>query len=189
MNPITTVLIALGLASDAFAVSLSSGSAIRNLKINKALKIALFFGGFQAIMPLIGWFIGLSLSDWVSSVDHLIAFGLLSCIGAKMIHESTQEEAEEKKFNPLDIYTLVFLSVATSIDALAVGVGFAVLKTSIMATATAIGFITFFLSLLGVFVGHKFGTLFQSKVGIMGGLILIAIGSRILVEHLTAVPF
>jgi putative Mn2+ efflux pump MntP len=188
MAPVTNVMLALGLAADAFAVSLSSGLAIRNLKINKALKIALFFGGFQALMPLIGWVAGLSLSDFISPIDHWVAFGLLSFIGARMIYESTQDEISEKKINPLDTYTLLTLSIATSMDALAVGIGFAFLKTSIFAPITAIGFITFFLSFIGVFLGHKFGNLFQNKIEIIGGLILILIGSKILIEHLTAAP-
>jgi putative Mn2+ efflux pump MntP len=187
MVSITNILIALGLAADAFAVSLSSGIQIKNIKINKALKIALSFGLFQALMPLIGWWLGLSLRDLISSVDHWVAFGLLSFIGSRMIYESTQE-VNNRKFNPLDIYTLLILSIATSLDALAVGVGFAVLKTSILAAISVIGFITFFLCFIGVFVGHKFGNLFQNKIEILGGLILICIGSRILFEHLTIVP-
>ena len=187
MVSITNILIALGLAADAFAVSLSSGIQIKNIKINKALKIALSFGIFQALMPLIGWWIGLSLRDLISSVDHWVVFGLLSFIGSRMIYESTQE-VNNRKFNPLDIYTLLILSIATSLDALAVGVGFAVLKTSILAAISVIGFITFFLCFIGVFVGHKFGNLFQNKIEILGGLILICIGSRILFEHLTIVP-
>ncbi|MCA1993160.1 MAG: manganese efflux pump MntP family protein [Coleofasciculus sp. S288] len=188
MEPTTTVLIALGLAADAFAVSLSSGLTIKHLKINKALKIALFFGGFQALMPLIGWVAGLSFRDWITPVDHWIAFGLLSFIGARMIYESIQEEDCEKKFNPLDTYTLLTLAVATSLDALAVGIGFSLLKTSIAAPVTAIGFITFFLSFVGVFIGHKCGNLFQNKIEMLGGFILIIIGSKILMEHLMAVP-
>lgn len=187
MVSITNILVALGLAADAFAVSLSSGIQIKNIKINKALKIALSFGVFQALMPLLGWWVGLSLRDLISSVDHWMAFGLLSFIGGRMIYESTQE-VSDRKFNPLDIYTLLMLSIATSLDALAVGVGFAVLKTSILAAISVIGFITFFLCFIGVFVGHKFGNLFQNKIEIFGGLILISIGSKILFEHLTVVP-
>lgn len=188
MEPITTVLIAVGLAADAFAVSLSSGLAIKHMKINKALKIALFFGVFQALMPLIGWVAGLSFRGFISSFDHWVAFGLLSFIGGRMIYESTQEEIVEKKFNPLDSYTLMTLAVATSLDALAVGIGFSVLKISIFAVVTVIGFITFFLSFLGVFIGHKFGDFFQNKVEMLGGLVLIGIGTKILIEHLTAAP-
>ncbi len=177
------VLIALGLAADAFAVSLSSGLLIKNLKVNKALKIALFFGGFQYLMPLIGWVGGLVFRDLFASVDHWIAFGLLSLIGGKMIYESFSEE-EEEGFNPLDTYTLFGLAIATSIDALAVGLSLSVIKTSIIEAATIIGVITFGLSFLGVFIGHRFGGLFNNKIELLGGVILILIGSKILLEHL-----
>ena len=188
MVPITNIFVGLGLAADAFAVSVSSGIQIKYIKINKALKIALSFSIFQTLMPLIGWWVGLSFRDWISSVDHWVVFGLLNFIGGRMIYESTQEESSDKKFNPLEIYTLLILSIATSLDALAVGVGFAVLKTSIFAAISVIGIITFFLCFFGVFVGNKFGKLFQNKIEILGGLILIIIGSKILVEHLTSVP-
>lgn len=188
MDPTTTVLLALGLSADAVAVSLSSGLTIRHMKINKALKIALFFGGFQALMPLIGWVAGLSFSGLILSVDHWVAFGLLSFLGGRMIYEANQEDDGEKKFNPLDSYTLLTLAVATSIDALAVGLSFSVLKTSIFAAVATIGFVTFFLTFIGVFVGHKFGELCQKQIEIVGGLILIGIGSKILIEHLTAMP-
>ncbi len=188
MDAATTILLSLGLAADAFAVAVSSGLAIKHMKVNKALKIALFFGGFQALMPVIGWLIGLSFSFLITPIDHWIAFGLLSFIGGRMIYESLQSEECEKKFNPLDTGTLITLSVATSIDALAVGLGFAVLKNSIAPAVTAIGFITFFLAFAGVFIGHKFGNLFANKIEILGGAILIFIGSRILFMHLTEVP-
>ena len=185
MNAATTVLLSLGLAADAFAVAISSGLAIKHMKVNKALKIALFFGGFQALMPVIGWLIGLSFSFWISAFDHWIAFGLLSFIGGRMIYESLQSEECAPKFNPLDTGTLITLSVATSIDALAVGIGFAVLKDSIIPAVTAIGFITFFVVFAGVFIGHKCGNLFGKKIELIGGGILIAIGSNILLSHLT----
>ncbi|MEG4226164.1 manganese efflux pump MntP family protein [Microcoleus sp. N9_B2] len=188
MDAATTILLSLGLAADAFAVAVSSGLAIKHMKVNKALKIALFFGGFQALMPVLGWLIGLSFSFWITPIDHWIAFGLLSFIGGRMIYESLQSEESEKKFNPLDTGTLITLSVATSIDALAVGLGFAVLKDSIVLAVTAIGFITFFLAFAGVFIGHKCGNLFANKIEILGGAILIFIGSRILFLHLTEVP-
>ncbi|MEG4146136.1 manganese efflux pump MntP family protein [Microcoleus sp. Pol12B5] len=188
MDAATTILLSLGLAADAFAVAVSSGLAIKHMKVNKALKIALFFGGFQALMPVIGWLIGLSFSFLITPIDHWIAFGLLSFIGGRMIYESLQSEECEKKFNPLDTGTLITLSVATSIDALAVGLGFAVLKDSIAPAVTAIGFITFFLAFAGVFIGHKCGNLFANKIEIWGGAILIFIGSRILFMHLTEVP-
>lgn len=186
MDAATTVFLSIGLAADAFAVAVSSGLAIKHMKVNKALKIALFFGGFQALMPLIGWFVGLSFSSLIAPIDHWIAFGLLSFIGGRMIYESLQSEECKKKFNPLDTGTLITLSVATSIDALAVGIGLAVLKDSIAPAVTAIGFITFFLAFAGVFIGHKCGNLFGNKIELLGGGILIAIGSNILWSHLTA---
>jgi putative Mn2+ efflux pump MntP len=188
MDAATTILLSLGLAADAFAVAVSSGLAIKHMKVNKALKIALFFGVFQALMPVLGWLIGLSFSFLITPIDHWIAFGLLSFIGGRMIYESLQSEECEKKFNPLDTGTLITLSVATSIDALAVGLGFAVLKDSIALAVTAIGFITFFLAFAGVFIGHKCGNLFANKIEILGGAILIFIGSRILFLHLTELP-
>ena len=185
MNSLSTTFLAVGLAADAFAVSLTSGFLIQRIKINKALKIALFFGGFQFLMPLIGWGAGINFSDIIAAFDHWIAFGLLGFIGGKMIHESCQLETDLKKFNPMDSYTLLVMAVATSIDALAAGLGLSVLKTSIMLAATLIGVITFCLSFLGVFIGHKIGNKFNNKIEIMGGIILISLGSKILVEHLT----
>jgi putative Mn2+ efflux pump MntP len=184
MDLITVTFIAFGLAMDAFAVSITSGITIKQLRIRNALKIAMFFGAFQAIMPIVGWLAGLSLRDFISGVDHWIAFGLLSLIGCKMIYESIKMESSQKVINPLNIYVLLMLSVATSIDALAVGVSFAFLKVSIITPVIVIGIVTFVLSLLGVFVGDKFGRFFEKKIEIVGGLILIGIGIKILVEHL-----
>lgn len=184
MTLIANIFIALGLAADAFAVSVSSGLKIQHIKINKALKIALFFGCFQAFMPVIGWWLGLFFKDMVAAIDHWVAFGILGFLGARMIYESNQDEVI-KRFNPLDTYTLITLSIGTSIDALAVGIGFALLKSSILPAITAIGFITFFLSFIGVFIGHKFGELFKNKIEVVGGAILITIGSKILIENLT----
>jgi putative Mn2+ efflux pump MntP len=184
MDLITITFIAFGLAMDSFAVSITSGITIRYLRIGNALKIAIFFGSFQAVMPLIGWLAGLSLRDFISGVDHWIAFGLLSLVGCKMIYESFKVESSEKAMNPLNVYVLLMLSVATSIDALAVGVSFAFLKVSIVTPIIVIGIVTFVLSLLGVFVGDRFGRFFEKKIEIVGGLILIGIGIKILVEHL-----
>lgn len=183
MDLLTTLIIALSLSADAFAVSLSSGLILRHFQFNKALKIALFFGSFQAIMPVIGWGFGLRLRNLISGIDHWIAFGLLSAIGIKMIDEALQSE-EKEKFNPTDTYTLFILAIATSIDALAVGIGFAVLEVGILKSVIIIGTITFIVSLIGVFTDHKFGDLLGEKVEILGGLTLIVIGCKILIEHL-----
>lgn len=169
---------------DAFAVSITNGITIKYLRINNALKIAIFFGSFQAFMPLVGWLAGLSLRDFISGIDHWIAFGLLSLIGCKMIYESIKIKSSEKKVDPLNVYVLLMLSLATSIDALAVGVSFAFLKISIVTPIIVIGIVTFLLSFLGVFVGNKSGHFFENKIEIIGGLILIGIGIKILVEHL-----
>jgi len=184
MDIISIVLIAVGLAMDAFAVSITSGITIKSLRINNALKIAIFFGLFQAVMPIIGWLAGLSLKDYISAVDHWIAFGLLSFIGCKMVYESITVQSSEKEINPLNVYVLLVLSVATSIDALAVGVSFAFLKVSIVTPVIIIGTVTFFLSYLGVYIGDRIGHFFENKIEIAGGLLLIGIGIKILVEGL-----
>jgi putative Mn2+ efflux pump MntP len=184
MDPITIVLIALGLAMDCFAVSIASGLAMKKMKINNALKIAVFFGSFHAFMLLIGWLAGLGLKDFISGIDHWIAFGLLTLVGCKLIYESIRFEAGEKEIESMSVYTLLVLSLATSIDALAVGVTFAFLKISILTPILVIVAVTFTLSFLGVHIGSRVGHLFERRIGIVGGLILIAIGIRILVEHL-----
>jgi len=184
MHMITIVFIALGLAMDALAVSIASGTAIRHLTANGALKIAVFFGSFQAIMPLIGWSAGLGLINLISGVDHWIAFAILSFIGCKMIYESRKIELKERKTNPLNTSVLLILSVATSIDALAVGVSFAFLKVFIVTPIIVIGIVTFLLSFIGVFAGDRYGHLFENKIEIIGGITLIGIGIKILLEHL-----
>jgi putative Mn2+ efflux pump MntP len=184
MDIVTILFIAFGLAMDAFAVSIANGITIKQQRMNHALKLGFSFGSFQAFMPLIGWLAGLSLRDLIAGVDHWIAFGLLSLIGCKMIYESTKIQSGEKEADSLSLFVLFMLSVATSIDALAVGVSFAFLKISIITPIIVIGFVTFLLSFLGVFIGNKVGHFFENKIEILGGLILIAIGIKILVEHL-----
>ena len=185
MSTLTILVIALGLAMDAFAVSITSGLAIKRLRAGHALKIALFFGAFQALMPVIGWLAGLGLKDFISAVDHWIAFLLLVFVGGKMIYEATlmdEEEGGEK--DPLNLLVLLILSVATSIDALAVGLSLSFIGIDIVTPALIIGAVTFSLSFLGVYMGDRFGHFFESKIEVLGGLILIAIGLKILVEHL-----
>jgi putative Mn2+ efflux pump MntP len=184
MNIITVFLIAFGLAMDALAVSITRGIAIKRLKIEHALRIGLFFGSFQAAMPVIGWLAGMSLKGFISGVDHWVAFGLLSLIGGKMIYESLQMRPEKKEMNPLNVYVLLILSVATSIDALAVGVSFAFIKIAIITPAILIGIVTFLLSFLGVFIGNRLGHFFENKIELVGGFILIVMGIKILLEHL-----
>ncbi|MEM6611781.1 MAG: manganese efflux pump MntP family protein [Cyanobacteria bacterium P01_C01_bin.72] len=182
MELINTSLMGIGLAADACAVSLSSGLVIRHIKLNKALKIALVFGIFQGIMPLIGWSAGLSFRELLIQVNHWIAFGLLVIIGSKMIYETFQPETVTK-FNPLDNYTLLGLAIATSLDALAVGLSLSVLKVSILSAAAAISAITFGLCLISVYLGHKWGGLCKFKLEIVGGAILIFIGSKTLITN------
>ncbi len=150
MDIFSTILIAIGLAMDAFAVSISGGICIKRLKSYHALKIALFFGAFQAIMPALGWLAGLAFRSFLAQIDHWIAFIFLSLIGGKMIYESLQEHEDKKMLNPLKFHVLLVLSVATSIDALAVGITFAFLKITIITPIAIIGIITFSLSFVGV---------------------------------------
>lgn len=183
MGIITVVLIAFGLAMDAFAVSITGGLTIKSLKISGALKIALFLGSFQGIMPLLGWFAGLSFRG-ISAFDHWVAFGLLTAVGAKMIYESLRADLNGKKTSPLNTRVLVVLSLATSIDALAVGLSLSLLSVSIVLPAIVIGVVTFLLSFLGVYLGNSFGHYFRRRIEIIGGLVLICIGARMLIEHL-----
>jgi len=183
MSMITVLLIAIGLAMDALAVSITSGLTINDLRIRNALTIALFFGAFQAFMPLLGWLGGVSAREVITGIDHWIAFGLLCLIGCKMIYESTRLGSDDKETDPLDIHVLLILAIATSIDALAVGVSFAFLKMAIITPALIIGLITFSLSFLGVYVGNISGHFFENKIEVLGGLILIGIGVKILIEH------
>lgn len=183
MDIFSISLIALGLAMDAFAVSITSGFAIKYIKIKNALMIAIFFGLFQAIMPVVGWLAGYTLKDFISGIDHWIAFGLLSIIGVKMIYESFKL-SDKERVDPLNVSVLFVLSIATSIDALAVGISLSFLNISIALPSIIIGIITFLLSFMGVYIGNKLGHFFEKKIEILGGIILIAIGIKILIEHL-----
>jgi len=187
MEFLTLLLLAIALAMDALTVAVTSGIMIKHIHINKALKIGLFFGVFQGVMPILGWLGGLTFKGLISSYDHWIAFILLSIIGGKMIYESFHLDEEEKQYDPLDNYTLFTLAIATSIDALAAGIGLTMINYSIFLAATLIGFVTFTLSFLGVFAGHKFGNYFNKNLEILGGVILILIGVKILLEHLTQI--
>jgi len=179
----TIILIAFSLAMDAFAVSIANGITITHQRHRSALTMAIFFGAFQMFMPIIGWLAGLGLKEFIMGIDHWIAFGLLAFIGVKMIHDSTKKEIDKKE-KRLNIDTLLTLSIATSIDALMVGLSFAFLQTYIATPIIIIGIVTFTLSLAGFFFGNTAGYLFGNKIKIIGGLILIGIGIRILIEHL-----
>jgi putative Mn2+ efflux pump MntP len=184
VDALTIILIAVGLAMDAFAVSIASGMTITRNRRRAGLLTAAFFGGFQMIMPMIGWAVGLSLADIISGFDHWIAFGLLAFIGGKMIYEGTKKDEEQKGSKDLKLYSLLILSVATSIDALMVGLSFAFLQTSIILPIAAIGAITFGLSLGGFYFGSGLGKVFGHRIEIVGGVVLILIGLKILLEHL-----
>nr|MDO8081240.1 manganese efflux pump MntP family protein [Candidatus Freyarchaeota archaeon] len=184
MDIISIVLIAFGLAIDCFAVSISSGITIKQVRIRDAVKIGLFFGGFQVGMPVLGWLAGTGLEDFVSGVDHWIALGLLGIIGGRMIYEALKKEEDVREINPLSLHVLLMLSIATSIDALAVGVSFAFLGVFILNPIIVIGAVAFLLSFIGVFAGARFGQIFKNKIKIVGGLILIGIGLKILIQDL-----
>ena len=185
-------LIGVGLSMDAFAVSICKGLGMEKVNKKQVFVIGLYFGGFQALMPLIGWFLGIRFQQYITSIDHWIAFVLLVFIGGKMIVEAVRDpDVEEigKKDPPLDHKEMFLLAVATSIDALAVGITFAFLDTPIIEAITIIGLTTFFLSILGVVVGNFFGTRYKKKAEIVGGIILVVIGVKILLEHLGILAF
>lgn len=184
MEPATIFLIAIGLSMDAFAVSIASGFAMDRLRMGSILRIALFFGGFQALMPVIGYFIGMSIRDYIMGFDHWIAFGLLSFVGVRMIHESLSSKQDRERMDTESLPTLLLLAVATSIDALAVGLSLSLLKIAIFSSAAIIGITTFVISSLGVVIGRQSGRMLGNKVEILGGMILIGIGIKILWEHL-----
>jgi len=183
VNLLTIITIAIALAMDAFAVSIASGAIYKDFRLGRALKIAFFFGAFQAIMPLVGAFAGLGIRKYIASFDHWIAFALLIVIGGKMLYESAKIESAEKNFDPASTTVLLVLSIATSIDALAVGLTLSFLKTSVLLAASIIGAVTFLLSYIGVAIGSRFGHFFENKIEAAGGLILIAIAFKILIEH------
>jgi putative Mn2+ efflux pump MntP len=184
MQLLTIIIIAVGLSMDAFAVSIVSGSVYKQLKIKHAFRIAVFFGGFQAIMPLIGSLAGISVKEYIAGYDHWAAFALLSAVGAKMIYESFKITPAEENFNPENILVLLVLSVATSIDALVVGITLSFLRISIVTAVIIIGLVTFVISYLGVLIGKRFGHFFENKIEAIGGLVLIGLGAKILFEHL-----
>jgi len=185
MDVPTLLLIAVGLAMDSFSVSITGGLFLESPRIRDALKVGTFFGFFQAFMPLIGWLAALTIMDFISEFDHWAAFFLLMLIGCKMIHESmVRKEDDDIRTNMLSWFVLLTLSVATSIDALAVGISFAFLKFSIAFSMIVIGVITFLLSFFGLYLGNQFGKLLGRKVEIIGGVILILIAVKILLEHL-----
>lgn len=202
MNIIIIVFTAFALAMDAFAVSVSKGMTLKNLTKGTAIKIALFFGGFQTAMPLIGWVLGISFQGYIKAIDHWIALILLTILGGKMIYEfyenrkesanegneivseiSTTLDAEENNKSELSNKELTTLAIATSIDALAIGVSFAFLNVNILSSSLIIGIITFVVCFIGVIAGKKIGGIFKDYAELVGGIILIIIGINIFNEH------
>ena len=188
MGLLELFILAVGLSMDAFAVAICKGLSIRSLKLRQAMVVGLWFGVFQALMPTIGYLLGSAFAELVTSVDHWIAFILLVIIGANMIREGLK--GDEESCDPsLSFQVMLMLAIATSIDALAVGVTFAFLQVNIVAAVLFIGCTTFVFSAVGVKIGNVFGARYKSKSEIFGGAVLILIGLKILLEHLGLLPF
>lgn len=183
MGLIELFLIAVGLSMDAFAVSVCKGLAMPKCTFKKVAIVGLWFGGFQALMPAIGYVLGAQFQETIASIDHWIAFVLLALIGGNMIHEALDNDEEEADAS-LDVKTMFLLAVATSIDALAIGITFAFLKVNIIPAVCFIGIVTFIISFAGVKIGNVFGARYKNKAEIVGGVILILLGLKILLEHL-----
>ena len=188
MGIIEIILVSISLAMDAFAVSICKGLSMKSMNWKKALIIGLYFGIFQALMPVIGYFLGSSFSSLITNVDHWLVFALLLYIGGNMIKESFSKE-ESDSDDSVEFKTMLILAIATSIDALAVGITFAFLKVNLLLAFSLIGIITFALCIIGVKVGNRFGSKYESKAEFAGGWILILIGVKILLEHLNLISF
>ncbi len=188
MELYTLVFIAIGLSMDALAVSISSGLVIPNVNRSHGLKIGFSFGLFQAVMPILGWLAGTTFRRYIESVDHWIAFLLLGLVGARMIYEALTDHSSGQTLNPLDPKVLLLLSLATSIDAMAVGLSFAILHVPLFPAVVIIGIITFLFSGAGVYLGKRATAFFGKFVEILGGIILLGIGVKILIEHLIIIP-
>ena len=191
MEIATLFLLALGLSFDSFAVSVSSGLMLPGIRFYRACIIAFSLAFFQAMMPMLGWLAGLTVRDYLTEIDHWIAFGLLALLGLKMIYESLKPEHKRKPFDPLNPWILLTMSLATSIDALIVGITFAFINTpdrplwlAILLPVVIIGSVTYIMSMLGILFGKKAGAKLGKRMELLGGLILIGIGIKILVEHL-----
>jgi putative Mn2+ efflux pump MntP len=184
MGLVEILLLGISLAMDAFAVSICKGLSMKKINWKKAIIIGLYFGIFQALMPVIGYFLGTTFQSLVTNIDHWIAFILLALIGGNMIIEAISEDESENCNDNVDFKTMIVLAIATSIDALAVGITFAFLNINVPMAVTLIGIITFIISLIGVKIGNKFGSKYEDKAEIVGGIVLILIGIKILLEHL-----
>lgn len=182
------LLIAIGLSMDAFSVSICKGLTTKRFSWRMALVCGLWFGFFQALMPIIGYYLGAQFQEMIEAYDHWIAFGLLFLIGANMIREAVWGKEEEQD-GSLGFKTMILLAIATSIDALAVGVSFACIQVKLWSSVIIIGITTFLFSVLGVKIGHVFGSKYEKSASILGGIILILIGLKILLEHLGIISF
>ena len=189
MSFVEIVLIGIGLSMDAFSVSVCKGLTTKKFSWKMALTCGLWFGFFQALMPLIGFFLGIQFEQFITTVDHWIAFGLLFLIGANMIREALSKNDDQANDSSLDFKTMLLLARATSIDALAVGISFACIQVKIWSSVLIIGVTTFIFSVMGVRIGNVFGSRFEKSAGIVGGIILILIGLKILLEHLGLIAF
>ncbi len=183
MELLSVIAIAVGLAMDTFAVSIVTGAAYKELHIRHTLRMAGFFGGFQAFMPIVGYLAGLSVRQYVSNYDHWIAFGILAAVGLKMIYESFKIKEEKNTPNPANLVVVLVLAVATSIDALAVGITLSLITHAIALAVIIIGAVTFSMSFAGVYIGKKFGHFFEGGIEVIGGLVLIALGIKIVIQH------
>jgi putative Mn2+ efflux pump MntP len=185
MSFLTLLIVAVGVSADAFAVAIAKGLHMRRITVRDAGALTIGFGLFQALMPLAGWLLGRSFRDYIVEIDHWIAFGLLVLIGVKMIREAlTHRDDDNGDFQRISLRELLVLSVATSIDALAVGISFAFLEVAILPAVALIGVLTAAVTLAGVFIGHRAGGRFGRPAEIAGGVILTLIGTRILLDHL-----
>ena len=188
MTFLELIIIAIGLSMDAFAVSIGKGLSLKKIKLSHALKVGLWFGGFQALMPIFGYLLGSTFAEIVSAYDHWVAFVLLAIIGGNMLKESFEKDDDDcdcskKEKNSFAVATMFTLAVATSIDALAVGVTFAFFKVAIIPAIITIGITTFLFSVAGLKIGNIFGCKYKSHAELFGGIILILIGLKILLEH------
>ena len=184
MEFLSVLMIAIGLSFDSFAVSISSGLALKTITFRKATRIAFFLALFQGGLPVLGWFLGYEIRDYVVAYDHWIAFGLLTILGIRMILESLSNGREKVSFNPLKLSVLIGMSLATSIDAFIIGISFAMIHLPIVYPVLIIAAVTFVVSMIGILFGKKTGVKFGKRMEILGGLILIGIGVKILLEHI-----
>ena len=184
MGLVEIILIAISLAMDAFAVSICKGLSMKKMDWKKAIIIALYFGIFQGGMPLIGYILGVGFEESIKFIDHWIAFGLLVFIGGNMIKEALSKKEDDEVDDKVDFKTMIVLAIATSIDALAVGVTFAFLNVNIILAVSLIAIITFIISCFGVKLGNVFGDKYEKKAELAGGIVLVLIGLKILLEHL-----